>query len=393
MHPESTDRDPTAADTDPLAARIGAELRALIQAEIKAAGGRLPFDRFMELALYAPGLGYYAAGAAKLGPGGDFVTAPELSPLFGQCLANQCAEVLERLGGGDLIELGAGTGALAVQILEHLEQLGALPERYRILEPSPDLRERQRQRIMASVPHLSARCDWLERLPSAIQGLLIANEVLDAMPVHRFRVREDGGTDEIFVVADGEGLGEIGAPAQSRGLAAAVARLQAEGLALTPGYSSEINLRLGPWIEALATSLRAGLILLVDYGYPRAAYYQADRHMGTLMCHHRHRAHDDPYRSIGLQDITAHVDFSAVAEAARAAGLELHGFTTQAHFLIGCGIDALLASAADPFELAQGAKQLLLPSAMGERFKVIALGSGVAGPWRGFQVRDLGAWL
>lgn len=376
-----------------VALSISARLGALIRDEIAAAGGRLPFDRFMELALYAPGLGYYVAGATKLGPAGDFVTAPEISPLFGRCLAIQCAEMLERLGGGDLLELGAGTGQLAVQLLGTLERLAALPERYLILEPSPDLQARQRALISERIPRLAPRCEWLSRLPDGMRGLAIANEVLDAMPVQRFRIRPDGGIDECFVSIRDGALVEVLDQASSPGLAAAVTALQTEGYARLPGYSSEINPRLGPWMRAIGQSLARGLVVLIDYGYPRRAYYQDDRTMGTLMCHRRHQAHGDPYRDLGLQDITAHVDFTAVAEAGAAAGFDLAGFTTQAHFLIGCGIDQLIAESPTRLDLVAGAKQLLLPTAMGERFKVMALSKGVEGEWRGFAMRDLSGWL
>ncbi|WP_296809930.1 SAM-dependent methyltransferase [Thiocapsa sp.] len=371
------------------ATEISTRLAERIRAEIATTGGLLPFDRFMELALYTPGLGYYVAGAVKLGRDGDFVTAPEISPLFGRCLAAQSAEVLELLGGGDLLELGAGTGTLAVEVLQALEHRDALPGRYLILEPSPDLQERQRTQIQERIPHLADRCAWLTHLPSELRGVVLANEVLDAMPVHRFNIRDDGRIDEIFVTEHAGDFLEITAPVRSSGLADAVGALQAEGFAQTPGYSSEINLRLPPWMKALGRTLDAGLLLLVDYGYPRPAYYQPDRTMGTLMCHLRHQAHDDPYTHIGLQDITAHVDFTAVAEAGVAAGFDLAGFTTQAHFLIGCGIDRILAEAPDAFDLTPGAKQLLLPTIMGERFKVMGLTKGIDGSLCGFSIQDL----
>jgi SAM-dependent MidA family methyltransferase len=382
------------ADTltwDPQALALSRRLEELVRAEIVAGGGLLPFDRFMELALYAPGLGYYVAGAAKLGPEGDFVTAPEVSPLYGACVANQCAEALARLGGGDVLELGPGSGSLAVQVLGRLQGLGVLPRRYWMLEPSPDLRERQGHAITRGLPDLADRCGWLERLPQGFRGVVLANEVLDAMPVHRFRAGPRTRVEECFVGTGDGDLRDVWGPVQSPGLAEAVARLQAAGLATRPGYSSEINLRLGPWVAALGAALSAGLVLLMDYGYPERAYYQPDRVMGTLMCHLRHRAHGDPYRHIGLQDITAHVDFSAVARAGDAARLTLAGFTTQAHFLIGCGIDALLGGVhgAPDLDVALAAKQLLLPAAMGERFKVLGLTKGLGGPWRGFSVRDL----
>jgi SAM-dependent MidA family methyltransferase len=376
---------------DPWALDISRRLEGRIRSEIAAAGGLLPFDRFMELALYAPGLGYYVAGSAKLGPGGDFVTAPEVSPLFGACVAAQCAEALGRRGGGDILELGPGSGALAVQVLDRLQSLGRLPGRYLLLEPSPDLRERQGRAIAQQVPAWVDRCQWLERLPQGFRGVVLANEVLDALPVHRFRVGQDGTIEECFVRALDQCLEDVWQPVRSPGLREAVAALQAVGLAIAPGYSSEVNLRLGPWVEALADSLAAGLVLLIDYGYPRSAYYQPDRTMGTLMCHWRHQAHPDPYRHIGLQDITAHVDFSAAARAGLGAGLDLAGFATQGHFLIGCGIEGLMlgADGLPDLDLVLGAKQLLLPTAMGERFKVLGLARGVEGPWCGFSVRDL----
>jgi SAM-dependent MidA family methyltransferase len=367
-------------------------LQDLMRAQAEARGGMLPFDRFMELALYAPGLGYYAAGARKLGPGGDFVTAPEICPLFGRCLARQCVEVLDALGDGDVLELGAGTGALAADLLSALAAEDRLPGRYLILEPSSDLRARQRGLLAARLPRLADRVAWLDRLPIGFRGLLIANEVADAIPVHRFLVGEGGAVVEGFVRPAGGGWEAVAAPPVSPGLVEAVAALQADGLATEPGYASEVNLRLGPWAAALAAALGRGLALVIDYGYPRAEYYHPQRRAGTLMCHHRHQAHADPLVHVGLQDITAHVDFSALAVAAGAAGLTLSGFTTQTHFLLGCGLEELIAEALarGPVpELLLGAKQLVMPAGMGERFRVLGLAKGVEGPWRGFSLRDL----
>lgn len=380
-------------ETQAVALETERRLRALIVAEIAAQGGLLPFDRFMELALYAPGLGYYAAGSTKLGPGGDFVTAPEISPLFGACLAMQCAEVLGKIGGGEILELGAGTGALAVDVLSWLQRMDALPERYAILEPSPDLRDRQRSLIAERIPELAHRCFWLDRLPKGLRGLVLANEVMDAMPVHRFRIGLQGQALEIFVCERDGGIAETAAESRSRRLADAVAGLRTAGLALAPGFSSEINLRLAPWMRAIAGSLDTGLLLAIDYGYPATVYYSPERSMGTLMCHSRHRSHSDPYRHIGLQDITAHVDFSAAARAGAEAGLALAGFSPQAQFLIGCGIDELVAeltrNEAPDLDLMLGVKQLMLPSAMGERFQVLGLAKDIVGPFRGFSARDL----
>ncbi|MEY6431101.1 SAM-dependent methyltransferase [Thioalkalicoccus limnaeus] len=377
---------------DPVAEAHSRELAERIRAEAEAAGGSLPFDRFMELALYAPGLGYYMAGARKLGADGDFVTAPELSPLFGRCLARQCQEALAAVGGGDILEVGAGQGTLAAQVLGQLDRDGPLPRRYRILELSPELADRQRTRLRAAVPHLMPRIDWVTGFPEGLRGVVVANEVLDAMPVHRFEILADGSVGEVMVTPTPDGLGwqESVVPARSPGLAAAVAEIQADGWARSAGVCGEVNLRLAPWLASLSAALDRALILLIDYGYPRSELYHPERRAGTLMCHHRHQAHGDPYRAIGLQDITAHVDFTAVARAAARAELALAGYSTQTHFLLGCGLDRLLAEAPeDPLALAQGAKQLVLPTAMGERFQVMGLTKGLEYPWRGFALRDL----
>ncbi len=386
-----------AVGEDPVALEHSRHLADLIRAEAVASGGALPFDRFMELALYAPGWGYYVAGARKFGPGGDFVTAPAISPLFGLCLARQCREVLVALGGGDILELGAGTGDLAADILDGLKLEASLPGRYLILEPGPELRERQRDLLEVRHPDLLGLIGWLDDLPSGFSGVLIANEVMDALPVHRFQVCEDHAVAEILVKPWGAGWEEVGAEAISPGLSEAVHALWAQGLAQEPGYASEINLRLGPWMQALAASMTRGLIVLIDYGYDRADYYRPERGMGTLMCHYRHQAHGNPYVHLGLQDITAHVDFSAAASGGRMAGLEVAGFTTQAHFLIALGLDDLLAerlggdqgTADGDLNWLLGAKQLVMPTAMGERFRVLGLAKNIGRSWSGFSLRDL----
>ena len=402
LRPRATEMNRTAPmraeNPIPAAAQeTSAALLELIRAEVESRGGRLPFDRFMELALYAPGLGYYVAGAEKLGATGDFVTAPEVSPLFARALAVACTEVLDALGGGDLLELGAGSGALAAELLHALDAAGRLPDRYLILEPSPELAARQRECLGARLPKLMPRVDWISTLPRGMRGMILANEVVDAMPVNRFSIDPDGHPLELFVEADESGLREVADTPVSAGLAAAVAALQAEGHARVPGYCSEVNLRLRPWVAALAEALSEGLFLFIDYGYPRAEYYLPERRMGTLICHARHRAHADPYRDVGLQDITASVDFTALVEAGAAAGMKLSGYTTQANFLLGCGIDRLLgeamASAPDPaatMSLTAGAKQLLLPTRMGERFQVMALARDLPITLAGFALRDLG---
>jgi SAM-dependent MidA family methyltransferase len=370
-------------------------MRTYLGARIADAGGALPFDRYMDAALYAPGLGYYVNGRRRFGADGDFVTAPEISPLFGACVANQVAECLAGVGAGAaVLEVGAGSGRLAADLLQGLERQGALPAAYRILELSPDLRQAQREALQAAVPHLLDRVTWLDALPAApFSGVVIGNELLDAMPVHRFR-RHHGDWQELCVAADGEGLGDRWVQVASPGLAGRLAQIWPDPAPVADGYRSEVNLRLGPWLNAIAGNLARGVVLLLDYGYTRREYYHPERAQGTLICHFRHRAYADPYLLPGLQDITANVDFSAVAGAAVDAGLAVAGFTTQAFFLIDNGLDALLA-ASEPgavsrhLDLVQGAKRLTLPSEMGERFKVIALARGIDAELRGFRSRDL----
>ena len=367
-------------------------LTRLIRDAIEAEGGWISFERFMELALYEPGLGYYSAGSTKLGEAGDFITAPEISPLFSRCLAAQCIEVLDRLGGGDILEFGAGSGTMASDVLAELAAQNRLPGRYYILEVSADLRERQRATLQQRVPQLLERVEWLDRLPE-LRGVILANEVLDALPVQRFRMR---GT-QVNAVGVTWQLGkldwsEVHADAH---LEAAVRAIEKEtGAPLPDGYLSEINLRLGPWIAGIAQSLKEGVALFIDYGLPQREYYRAERREGTLLCHYRHRFHDDPLINVGVQDIGAWVDFTAVASAAVDAGMSIAGFTTQAHFLIGAGIEHFMADIAtrpvtERVQLARQAMVLTLPGEMGERFKVIGLASNYDHPLRGFGVRDL----
>jgi SAM-dependent MidA family methyltransferase len=375
---------------------------ALIRERIAEAGGWVPFERFMELALYAPGLGYYSAGSFKLGAGGDFVTAPELSDLFSRCVARQCAQVLA--GGGEILELGAGTGRMAAVILESLAALGMLPVRYAILEVSADLAERQRQRLGKLPREIRERVTWLERLPERpISGVILANEVLDALPCRRFTLT-GGEVREVGVALGAESRPEDGMPAQDQRLvereAAADAELASAAQALVgeltsplpDGYTSEICLRVCPWIAGIAACLGRGLILTFDYGLPRAHYYHPQRTAGTLRCHFKQRVHDDPYINIGVQDITAWVDFTRVAEAALASGLDVSGFCTQAAFLLGTGIEQFVAEPTDTVEharLAGEARRLLLPGEMGEAFKVMALTRECDAVLQGFALQDL----
>jgi SAM-dependent MidA family methyltransferase len=372
---------------------VSERLLQQIQQEIVQAGGRITFDRFMELALYAPGLGYYVAGSRKFGEAGDFITAPEISPLFAQCLARQTRQVLSMLDDGGILEFGAGSGVLAADILRELETLAALPSRYLIMEVSPELRERQRRTLAQKVPDLLPRVVWLDRLPEQFTGMVLANELLDAMPVSRFRIGPQG-VEEGFVTRDDQGLREIFDAPISQGLIDAVREIETAVGPLAQGYVSEINLRQTPWLGMLAEIVETGAIFLIDYGYPQREYYHPQRNTGTLMCHYRHRAHPDPFRWVGLQDITSHVNFSALAQAGCSLGLSLAGYTTQAHFLMASGLDELLA-ASDPadltrhMQLVQGVKRLTLPSEMGERFKAIGFAKGIPLELTGFSLLNL----
>ncbi|HET7202476.1 MAG TPA: SAM-dependent methyltransferase [Steroidobacteraceae bacterium] len=374
----------------------GARLEQRVRDTIERAGGWIGFAEFMRLALYEPGLGYYSAGARKFGAAGDFITAPEVAPVFSRCMAVQCAEVLRELGSPAVVlELGAGSGAMACGLLAELERRDALPHEYWILDVSADLRERQRDALAAAVPHLLARVRWLDALPETpFDGVVVANEVLDALVVERFVLR-GGEVHALGVGADAEGRLRLEERAADPALRRAVRHVEADlGRAWPEGYESEINPGLAGWLESVAAPLARGVLLFVDYGLPRREYYSADRTRGTLLCHFRHRFHEDALARVGLQDITAWVDFTAVAEVAPAAGLEVAGFTTQAHFLIGCGLEEFVANVAgldlvERVNLSRQAMVLTLPGEMGERFKVIALAKAYDAPLRGFEVRDL----
>jgi SAM-dependent MidA family methyltransferase len=381
---------------NPAQAAHSAQLVERIHDEIERAGGWISFERYMQMALYEPGLGYYSAGAAKLGEAGDFVTAPEISPLFSWCLANQCAEVFATVAP-HVLEFGAGSGVMACEVLLELERQGRTPATYSILEVSADLRERQRALLAERAPHLLPRVQWLDAWPTAFEGVVLANEVLDAMPVQRFRIR----SGEVNTIGVTWQLGRLdwSEVRASNELEAAVRGVEAElGAPLPDGYASEINLAIRPWVQALAGALQRGVALLIDYGLPRREYYRAERREGTLLCHFRHRFHDDPLVHVGVQDIGAWVDFTAIAEAAADAGLRVCGFTTQAHFLIGAGLETYMANIGEQaitarVQLARQAMLLTLPGEMGERFKVIGLGASYDLPLRGFAVRDLAGRL
>ena len=364
-----------------------------LRERIAAAGGWLPFDQFMQVALYEPGLGYYSAGARKFGPGGDFTTAPETSPLFGHCLARQCAEVLQTLGGGEIVELGAGTGRLAADLLTELGAQGQLPLNYRILEVSAELRQRQRALIGTLPDELASRVEWLDAPPSdGWHGVLLANEVLDALPCECFTWR-DGRILERGVAPDHDGaMHWVERPAPPA-LHHEVERLRAEAGTQWPDvYCSELCTRVVPWLNEVTRALTQGVALFVDYGLPRREYYHPERASGTLRVLRRHRAHDDPFLLPGLSDITAWVDFTRVAEAADACGLEVLGFTTQAALLLALDIEQEVAASPDErsrVQRAGEARRLLMPGEMGESFKAIALGRDYTAPLTGFVLQDL----
>ena len=381
---------PVSADALAHSQRVSAFLRAQIQEQ----GGWMPFSQWMHHALYAPGLGYYAAGSVKLAEAtvansGDFVTAPQLTPLFGHTLARQVLEVLQQSASADILEFGAGSGALAHSVLSALDLQG-FTANYFILEVSADLKLRQQQLLAP----WGKRVVWLESTPSQFTGCILANEVLDAMPVELFAWSEhDDQVLQRGVVSQGEGF-----EYQDREAPTALELAVRARMPYLPGYRSEINLQAEAWVRDLATWLTKGAALLIDYGFPRHEFFHPQRQSGTLMCHIQHRAHDDVFLAPGLQDITAHVDFTAIAETAFSAGLEVLGYTSQARFLLNSGLPDLLSKLdqTDAKTLAQahGAVQKLLSEAeMGELFKVMALSRGLDQTLSGFSRGDRSAQL
>ena len=375
------------------AARHSALTRDHLLRQIASAGGWLSFERFMDAALYSPGVGYYSGGAQKLGRGGDFTTAPEISPLFGACMAVQCAEILTALDSASILEIGAGSGRLAADLLARLESDRRLPERYFILEISADLRARQRGYLATRLPHLLDRVQWLDQPPQEpFDGIIVANEVLDALPVARFRWQRNCVEELGVAVIDGE-LGWSARPA-AEAMTRACADLLAASGGWQDGYVSEYCPRAAAWVLAVTHSLRKGAALWFDYGLPRAQYYLAERRDGTLISHFRHQISGNPFANVGLQDISAWVDFTRLAEASRDAGFEVAGFTTQAHFLAGLNIDREMqrTAAGDDIlfaRLANQARQLLLPGEMGERFKAMVCLKNLDIALSGFALLDL----
>jgi SAM-dependent MidA family methyltransferase len=352
--------------------------------------GAITFADFMQRALYTPNFGYYSSGSTKFGPNGDFITAPELTNLFGYTLANEFKPILENLSQPNLLEFGAGSGKLCIDVLTRLEQLDSLPEQYLILELSADLKARQKHNILQQIPHLAHKVTWLDSYPQTpFAGIILANEVLDAMPVARFakihnqlfesyiNCHQSGELYEEFLPIKTPGLGEY--------ITQALPNLEND-------YQSEVNLWLPGWFKSCASILTHGAMFIIDYGFPRHEFYHADRNRGTLMCHYQHTAHANPLINIGLQDLTAHVDFTHVAESAHAAGLHVAGYTNQASFLLANGLLNLL-SLDNNIMQQQAVKQLIQPSEMGELFKVIALTKQLEIPLTGFQLSDKRARL
>lgn len=353
----------------------------------------MPFSDYMETVLYEPGLGYYSAGLEKFGAGGDFVTAPQLGDVFARCLANQVAQAGELPGGYEIVESGAGTGALAADLLKTLEPQ-CPPLRYSILERSAHLRQVQKETLAQAVPDWMDRIRWLDTPPEqGWQGVFLANEVLDALAVERFCIFENGAR-RLLVDSGPDGFDWRAQPFPRPMQQRLDAVLEDFRSSLPVGYRSEINLYLPEWLEAVTASLTRGVALFIDYGYPRREYYLPGRSDGTLICHYRHRAHGDPFKWPGLTDLSASVDFTALAEAASQCGLDVSGYTTQTMFLLGCGLEDIIAghqSLPDAQLLSKNneVRRLTLPGEMGERFQVMALGRDLDTELRGFSLSDL----
>ncbi|MFZ2314486.1 MAG: SAM-dependent methyltransferase [Gammaproteobacteria bacterium] len=362
-------------------------LSDLLQQRIKEQGP-ISFADFMEAALYHPELGYYNAPEFNLGKSGDFTTAPEISPLFAGCLARQCEQILKHLQTGDILELGAGTGRLACQLLLALEVLDCSPPHYYIYEVSVKLREKQKAFLQTNCPQFFERFIWLDELPQDFTGIIIANEVLDALPVHCFEVTEAGILERYVDVVDDQFYFKLAPPTSSE-LLSRVANLD-----LPLGYASEMNLNALNYTEQLSNGLSQGVILFLDYGYGQPEYYHPERRKGTLTCFYQHHHHDHPFYYPGLQDITAHVDFTNIIDKAADAGCTLEGFTSQAAFLLGCGLMELAnkaeqgLSAVELFQMHQAIKLLTMPTEMGDVIKVMGLGKNIELPLIGFSLQD-----
>jgi len=362
------------AKPDQLAQQYSDELLILIKQRIAEAGGKISFADYMQLCLYEPGLGYYSAGSHKIGEGGDFTTAPEISSLFSRSLAQHIHDVLQQLDNADLLEFGAGTGKMAVDILQELEALNCLPQHYFICEASADLQQRQQQTIQQVIPHLVDRVIWLDQIPEQFSGVIVANEVCDAMPVHRLSFSENSVTEQYIELSDDDDLQWCEGDLSQGDLIERARQIQQQ--IGQQSYQTEVNLHAEAWIKSLADSLQQGAIFIIDYGYDFNSYYHPERSQGSLMCYFQQQGHDNPLIHQGIQDITSHVDFSALAHRAFDNDLDVAAYQTQADFLIAGGITELMSQQTNELIMMQQAaevKRLTLPTEMGESFKVLTL--------------------
>ena len=359
--------------TDPVAQAHSDQLVTLIKQKIMTAGGKISFADYMHTCLYAPGLGYYSAGSHKIGARGDFTTAPEISSLFSYCLAQHIQDVFEQLEHRNILEFGAGSGKMAVDILQALEQKSSLPEHYYILEASADLRQRQERYMLNNLPNFFDRVIWLDEMPADFVGVVVANEVCDAMPVHCVQFKE-GEVHERYIEVKNDQLHWCEGEIFNQSLAEHVAELR--DIIGQNEMLTEVNLTSAAWIKSVAECLQQGAIFIIDYGYSQTEYYHPQRVEGTLMCYHQHQGHSNPLILQGLQDITAHVEFTLLAQTAFNAGLNVAGFQSHADFLLAGGISELIPDNANPqthMDYVTEIKQLTLPSEMGESFKVLTL--------------------
>lgn len=374
--------------------QISAQLSEKIIREIENQNGAIGFDRYMQMALYEPGLGYYSAGLRKFGVDGDFITAPEVSRLFSLCLANQCMQILEVMEKPVILEFGAGSGRLACDLLSRLQRLDCLPEKYLIMETSADLRQRQQQLLEERLPEFFGNIVWLDQLPEdGLNIIVIANEVIDALPFHRI-VLQDNEFYEQKVTVKNNQYAYVAENLPLSLKAFCNRSLQPIRDIPVSEYVTEVHVNYSPWLRSINNFLSSGVVLLVDYGYSGSEYYSPERCNGTLLCHYRHRVHDDPFWYPGLQDITSSVNFSVIAEVANECGLEILGYTSQSGFLLACGLDKLYqemihAGDMDPLQLSREIRTLTMPGEMGERFRVMALGKNIRTTMQGFGFKDL----
>jgi len=374
------------------ACQRSAALTRLIKQACVERGGGMSFSQFMQFALYTPTLGYYSSGLQKFGRGGDFITAPEVSPLFAQCLARQLLQIFSSLNQPCVLEFGAGSGVLAADLLVALEKLDALPKTYYILELSADLQQRQKDLLAERLPNFYSHIIWLETLPALSDTVVIANEVLDAMPVECFKINSGHYQSLAIKLENDELVADYVEAADNTQRAIEQIEQRCE-TSFPDNYCSEYNPALFPWLQALYQSMDSGVVVLIDYGYHAKEYYHRDRVNGTLMCYYQHRAHSDALWYPGLQDITAFVDFTDVAYSAVEAGFSVAGFNSQAAFLLANGLSELHAEQVtddvkQQVVLSQQIKTLTLPSEMGERFKVMALTKNIDVSLNGFSLQD-----